>query len=88
MSLKTSNTAISGPVRTATQAVPAAVIVEFIDAFAYDFSEKQYVAAVGLLLLVISFVQNLVEMTKGSALFKKDEPLALEPSVTTPGVTE
>jgi glucose uptake protein GlcU len=53
--------AIANPIRTGVQLVPSAVITEFIDAFVYDMSEKQYLALAALLLLVVSFTQNAVE---------------------------
>ena len=62
--------AIAGPVRTATQLVPAFVITEFIDAFAYDFDEKQYAAMAALLLLGTSFVQNIIEQVRGRGFLK------------------
>lgn len=55
------STAIANPIRTGVQLVPSAVITEFIDAFVYDMSEKQYLALAALLLLLVSFVQNTVE---------------------------
>lgn len=62
--------AISGPVRTATQLIPAFVITEFVDAFFYDFDEKQYAATAAFLLMCTSFGQNLFEQLKGKAFLK------------------
>lgn len=62
---------ISNPTRTALQLVPASVLTEFVDAFLYDFSEKQYAASIGVLLLATSFIQNAIEYKKGKALFKQ-----------------
>lgn len=56
---------VAGPVRTAVQFVPAYVITEFIDAFFYDFNEKQYAALAGVLLVGFSWAQNFVESRKG-----------------------
>lgn len=55
---------IANPARTGVQMGAAAIIVEFIDAFFYDLSERQYAALVALLILVVSFVQNLYEQYK------------------------
>lgn len=62
---------IAGPVRTAVQMAPAAVITEFIDVFFYDFDERQYAVVGALLTLVLSFTQNLVEELKGRAFLKE-----------------
>ena len=62
---------IVNPARTAVQLVPAAIITEAIDAFAYNMSEKQYAALLGLLLLASSFFQNYIEFKKGKFMFKK-----------------
>ena len=62
--------ALAGPVRTATQLVPAFVITEFIDAFAYDFDEKQYAAMAALLLLGTSLIQNVIEQARGRGFLK------------------
>lgn len=67
---ETVSRAVSGPVRTAAQLVPAAVITEFLDAFVYDFDEKQYAALVAILLLGTSFVQNLIEARRNKAFLK------------------
>lgn len=63
---------VANPARTAIQAAPAAVLTEFVDAFIVDLSEKQYLALAGLLLLLFSWGQNVIEEVKGKALFKKD----------------
>lgn len=56
---------VSGPVRTAVQMVPSAILTEFIDAWLFDMTERQYVALSGLLLLVVSWAQNYFEQKKG-----------------------
>lgn len=61
---------IANPVRTAGQLLPSAIIVEFIDAFVTNLSDKQYAALSGLLLLVFCYLQNLVEEIKGRAFLK------------------
>ncbi len=63
-------TSTANPIRTAIQLAPAAVITEFSDAFIHDFNDRQYAALLGLLTLVISFVQNKIEERKGKALLK------------------
>lgn len=64
--------AVANPVRTATQGVPAFVITEAVDAFLIDLSDKQYAALAGLLLLVFSWLQALVELKMGRAFLKED----------------
>ena len=62
---------VANPIRTAVQLAPAAVITEFVDAFIHDMNDKQYAALAGMLLLVFSYGQNLVEEIKGRALLKE-----------------
>lgn len=62
--------AAANPIRTATQLVPAIALVEVIDAFGGDFTTRQYSALVAVGLILTSFVQNLVEQTKGKAWLK------------------
>lgn len=62
--------AVAGPVRTATQMVPSVVITEFVDAFLWDVSERQYLALSGLLLLLFSWGQNYYEGRKGVAFLR------------------
>lgn len=66
--------AIANPTRTAVQLVPAGVITEFIDAWVYNMSDKQYAAMLGLLLLVFSYGQSLYENLKGRAIIKPASP--------------
>lgn len=66
--------AIARPVRTLVQAAPAGVITEFIDAFLWDMSDRQYAALVVLLTLVISFGQNAWENSRGKGLFLRNVP--------------
>lgn len=61
---------VGRPVRTAVQGTVAYALVEFVDAFAFDMSERQYGAAVVLLTLVLSWVQVLVEDFTGKALLR------------------
>ena len=59
-------------VRTAVQAGLAGIITEFVDAFFYDLSDRQYGAAVALLAIVITYAQNLVEERQGTGLLRDD----------------
>lgn len=63
---------VANPVRTAVQVVPAAALTEFVDAFIFDMSEKQYMALAGVLLLVFSWGQNVIEEVRGKAFLKKN----------------
>lgn len=65
---------IARPARTGPQAIVAFTIVEFIDSFINDLTEKQYGAAVGLLILILSGLQVLVENWSGKAFFRKVPP--------------
>ncbi len=64
------NRSIAGPVRTAVQFVPSAVLTECIDAFLYDLSDRQYGALSGLLLILFSWGQNYLEERKGAAFLR------------------
>lgn len=66
--------AIARPARTGPQAVIAFAIVEFIDSFISDLTEKQYGAAVGLLILILAGLQVLVENWSGKAFFRAVPP--------------
>ncbi len=59
-------------VRTAVQAGVSGIIVEFVDAFFYDLSDRQYGAAVALLTILLTYVQNLVEERRGAGLLRGD----------------
>jgi hypothetical protein len=66
--------------RTGIQAGPAWVLTEFIDAFLYDLSDRQFGALVALLLIVLSYVQVILENHAGWALFRSANRVA--PTVT------
>lgn len=66
--------AVSRPVRTLTQAVPSLAITEFVDAFFYDMTDRQYAALAALLLIVFSFVQAAVENGIGKAFMRALPP--------------
>lgn len=90
----TVNEAIARPVRTGPQAVIAFAIVEFIDSFINDLTEKQYGAAVGLLVLILAGVQVLLENWSGKAFFRRVPPETvpvvenIEPEPESPGMEE
>ncbi len=63
--------AIGRPVRTATQGGLGWLIVEFVDAFFWNMDERQYGAAVALLTVLISWIQNLVENRAGVAFLRE-----------------
>lgn len=62
---------VARPVRGGAQAVVAFAIVEFWDSFFQDLTEKQYGAAVGLLVIILSFTQVLVENWTGKAFLRR-----------------
>lgn len=64
---------VSRPVRTGTQATAALIVTELVDAFFYDFSDKQYGALVAFLTLVIGWSQILVENKLGKAVLRDAE---------------
>lgn len=59
-------------VRTAVQTGFAGVTTEFVDAFLYDMTDRQYGALVALLVVAYAFVQNLVETRTGTGLLRND----------------
>lgn len=68
--------------RTTMQAGPAWVIVEFVDAFFYDMSDRQFGALVALLFIGLSYVQVVLENYAGRAFFRL--PVTKAPVVTEP----
>lgn len=66
--------AVALPTRTAIQSGAAFVIVEGVDAFLFDMTERQYGALVALLVLGICIGQNLTERFTGKALLMKEPP--------------
>ena len=66
--------AVARPVRTAAQATPSWVIVEVVDAFIYDLSERQFGALLLLLTLLFGWAQNLLENKRESGYFLRDVP--------------
>lgn len=74
MSTSTVSEVVARPVRTGPQAVVAFAVVEFWDSFIQDLSEKQYGAAVGLLVILLAGLQALVENWRGKAFLRKVPP--------------
>lgn len=66
---------VARPLRTGVQAVPAYALVEFVDAFIHDMTERQYAAAVVLLTMVISLIQTTVENGLGKAFLRRVPPV-------------
>lgn len=64
------NEVIARPARTAPQAGVAFALVEFIDSFINDLSEKQYGAAVSLLVILFAAVQVALERGIGTAFLR------------------
>ncbi len=72
---------VARPLRTGVQLLSAGVVVEFVDAFFYDFTDRQYAAAVALVTMLLGFLQVLVEDRAGKAFLR--EPSPPEQPVTT-----
>lgn len=69
------STTVAAPVRTAAQLGVGYVLVEFVAAFfAPDWSERQYLAALGLATLVVTALQHLVENRTGRAVLRDVPP--------------
>ena len=62
--------AVARPVRTAVQLTLSAVVVEFVDAFLADLTDRQYAAAVALLAIIVGYVQVKIEDRAGKALLR------------------
>lgn len=72
MPKKTLSTTIANPIRTGVQGGAAWGITEILDSFnILPMDERQYVAVLLLLTLVISAVQNGVENWKGVGFLRK-----------------
>lgn len=62
---------VARPVRTAVQSGAAFAVVEFIDAFGiYDMDERQYGAAIAILVPVLAYVQTLAENLLGKGFLR------------------
>lgn len=66
---------VANPTRTGIQLSGAAIIVEFIDAFFYDFDDRQYAAILAVLTVLVGLAQNYYEQRTGKYLFKPREVL-------------
>ena len=66
--------AVARPVRTATQLVLAGTIIEFVDSVLVNLDDRQYAASVGLLAVILGYIQVLVENRTGKGLLRKPEP--------------
>lgn len=77
--------AVARPVRTATQLVPAIVIVDVVDVFVFDFDDRQYAAAAAFLTMVFGWATVLIEDWKGKAFLREiPEPAAPVADEVTP----
>lgn len=61
---------VANATRTGIQAVPAVVVVEFVDAWIYDMSNTQAATLTALLMLLFAFIQPLVENYLGRGLMR------------------
>lgn len=66
--------AVAGPTRTLIQAGPSYAFVEFVDAFFYDMTDRQYAALVVLLTLLLGFGQAVIENGLQKAILRKVPP--------------
>lgn len=65
--------ALARPVRTATQGGAGWVATEFVDAFLWNMSERQYGIAVVVLGTLIGWIQVLVENKVGVGFLREPE---------------
>lgn len=65
---------VARPLRTAPQGGIAWAVTEGIDAFFYDFSDRQYGILVVLLTMLVSFIQTTVENGIGKAFLRRVPP--------------
>lgn len=79
------STAVAAPIRTGAQLGVGAALVEFYAAFwAADWSNRQYLAALGFATLVVTCVQHLIENRTGRAILR-DVPPTTAPVVEDAG---
>lgn len=64
-----SNT-LERPTRTAVQSGFSVAIVEFLDALVVDISDRQYLAAVVLLTIVLGWLQVVIENKFGTGFLR------------------
>ena len=58
------------PVRTGTQGVVSLAFVEFIDAFFFNFDDRQYGALVVFLTIVLGWLQVAIENKTGKTFLR------------------
>lgn len=66
--------AINRPARTAVQAAPAWMVTEFVDAWLYDMSDRQFGALVALLTFLFAYGQVIIENKVGKGLLREVPP--------------
>lgn len=65
---------VARPIRTAAQATPSWILTEFVDAWIFDMSERQFAATVLLLTMLFSYGQAAVENAAGRGFLRKVPP--------------
>lgn len=69
------STTVAAPIRTGAQLGVGFILVEFVAAFfATDWTERQFMAALGLATLLVTAVQHLVENRTGHAVLRDVPP--------------
>ena len=66
--------AVARPIRTAVQIAPSAAITEFVDAFFWDMTDRQYAALIVILTLAFGTIQAVVENSTGKAWWLRQIP--------------
>jgi hypothetical protein len=71
---KTVSEVVARPIRTAAQATPSWILTEFVDAWLFDMSERQFAATVLLLTMLFAYGQAAVENAAGRGFLRKVPP--------------
>lgn len=71
---RTVSEVVARPIRTAAQATPAWIFTEFVDAWIYDMSERQFAATVLLLTMAFSYGQAAIENAAGRGWLRAVPP--------------
>lgn len=71
---RTVSEVVARPIRTAAQATPSWIITEFVDAWIYDMSERQFAATVLLLTMVAAYAQAAIENAAGRGWLRAVPP--------------
>lgn len=71
---RTVSEVVARPIRTAAQATPSWIITEFVDAWIYDMSERQFAATVLLLTMLAAYAQAAVENAAGRGWLRAVPP--------------